>query len=185
MGLTLVLRSLDPLVVNTAMYIAQQCPDATLFNEGCRRDEDNFLVSLGGSGGLLIEVGACPQGLLRADIFERTRKAVNAGLDYLSLHQQGTAPTLPSEMPGLSFVKKLLFPQDENHKIIGMIHPTLQDGDYRELKKGMPLFMLQTGETIDYHGEEGLVPGFLNEAAYYETGVAMTLLRRVTITAIT
>lgn len=59
-----------------------------------------------------------------------------------------------------------------------MIHPHLQGRDYQELKKGDPLFVTFQGETIFYEDEETVWPVFINEAAYYEKGIAMCLTKK-------
>ncbi len=51
-----------------------------------------------------------------------------------------------------------------------MFHPDLQDKDWRELRKGDPMFVRMDGVTVDrYDGRHGEVvkAHFVNEAAYY------------------
>lgn len=133
-------------------------------------------------GGLLIEVGPCPQGLLRADVFEETRQAVATTLDFLASQAAGEEPDLPGEVPCFEFVERLSLPEDDDGNLIGMIHPALQDADFRPLRVGDPLFLLETGETVAYEGEAGLCPTFVNEAAYYDQHTALLLTRRSTLT---
>ncbi len=181
MGLSVIINSLDPLVKKAAFYIAQKLPDVTLFYQDSDRNSDNFLMSLAGKGGLLIEVGPIAQGLLRAEVFEQTRLAVMAGLDYLEMHLANEAPEVPEQLPGFQFVEKIKFPEDENGQLIGMIHPELQDKDYQPLNPGDPMYLLETGETVYYQGEPGLVPSFINEAAYYDQHHSMSLMKPITI----
>jgi aspartoacylase len=59
-----------------------------------------------------------------------------------------------------------------------MIHPLLQFQDYQPLYPDAPMFLTFTGETICYQGESTVFPIFINEAAYHEKGIAMTLTEK-------
>lgn len=58
-------------------------------------------------------------------------------------------------------------------------HP--QDGDFRLLHPGEPLFQTFSGETLSYRGKEPLYPFFINECAYYEKSIALSLASRRTV----
>lgn len=53
-----------------------------------------------------------------------------------------------------------------------------QDRDFCLLHPGDPVFLSFSGETLRYKGKEALYPFFVNECAFYETGVALSLARR-------
>jgi aspartoacylase len=59
-----------------------------------------------------------------------------------------------------------------------MIHPLLQFQDYQPLYPDAPMFLTFTRETICYQGESTVFPIFINEAAYHEKGIAMTLTEK-------
>ena len=59
--------------------------------------------------------------------------------------------------------------------------PELQDRDFHPLEHGAAIFLQLDGSTTGYDREPGLVPLFINEAAYYEKGVAFALAQRRTI----
>lgn len=59
--------------------------------------------------------------------------------------------------------------------------PYMQDGDFRLLHPGEPLFQTFSGETLSYRGKEPLYPFFINECAYYEKSIALSLARRTTV----
>ena len=63
---------------------------------------------------------------------------------------------------------------------------TSQDRDFCLLHPQDPLFQTFSGETLRYKGSEPLYPFFINECAYYEKGIALSLARkkRVMIPAI-
>ncbi len=179
MGVTLVIQDNLPRTCRVAAYVQSKMPDAHIFYEPCDWAESVYLFSLGKMGGILIEVGPTPQGLLRADIFEKTAQAVQHTLDGLALYDQDALSA--SELTVYEFLEKIPFPQ-QNKQLNGMVHPQLQDRDYQPLKKGDPLFLTFAGETLTYQGEETVYPVFINEAAYYDTsyGIAqgVTLMRK-------
>lgn len=75
------------------------------------------------------------------------------------------------------------YPRNADGDLIGMVHPDLQGGDFKELKEGDALFMTFSGDTIPFRREEHKVPAehktvralFVNEAAYYEKKMALML----------
>ena len=179
MGTTIVINSMNPIVRRAAVYVQRTLPNVTLFYQQVDRMEDTFMISLGRVGGLIIEVGPIPQGCLRADIFEATRSAAMAVLDYLHLNNIGKAPELPATANGFQFIKKVTLPEDDQGNLIGMIHPKVQDRDFQPLNPGDPLFLLQNGEVVFYQDEPGLCPAFINEAAYYDQHHGLSLLKSV------
>ena len=59
-----------------------------------------------------------------------------------------------------------------------MIHTQLQFRDYDPLNPGDPMFVTFEGKDILYEGESTVYPIFINEAAYYEKGIAMHLSQK-------
>ena len=56
--------------------------------------------------------------------------------------------------------------------------PPQQDRDFYLLHPGDPMFQTFSGETLRYKGNEPLYPFFINEGAYYEKGIALSLARK-------
>ena len=58
-------------------------------------------------------------------------------------------------------------------------HATLQGKDYQPLNKGDPVLRHMDGSVTCYNGDQGLVPVFVNEAAYYsvKSGLGIGLAR--------
>jgi aspartoacylase len=66
---------------------------------------------------------------------------------------------------------------------LAVIHPRRQGRDWQPLRPGDPLFLSDDGETLIYEPGLGLEhdlvwPVFINEAAYGEKGIALSLTRR-------
>lgn len=181
MGMSLIFNSRDPFVVAMAFYVKQQMPHAALFFDPVDRLDDNFLTSLGRYNGFLIEAGPIPQGLLRADVYNETQIAVGHCLDFIEQHNQGVVPTLPAQQEGYRFIKKVKLPENEAGELTAMLHPNLQDQDYQPIHPGDPFFMTLEGETITYDGDKTVYGAFINEAAYYDAHVGLSLMEKVTI----
>lgn len=182
MGMSLIFNTDDPLVVGMAFYLQTKMPHATLFFDNMpSRMEDNFLTSLGRYNGFLIEVGPVPQGLLRADVYLETQQAVNHCLDYLELYNKGELPELPETRQGYEFVEKVKLPKCEAGELTAMVHPNLQDKDYEPIAPGDPFFLTTDGKTIPYDREETLYGAFINEAAYYDAHVGLSLMKKIEV----
>jgi aspartoacylase len=70
------------------------------------------------------------------------------------------------------------YPKQQDGKIFAMVHPELQDKDYQALNPGDPMFITFDNKAIVYEGASTVWPIFINEAAYYEKGIAMCLTQR-------
>lgn len=181
MGMSLILKTDDPLVVGMAFYVKQQIPHATLFFEPEERLEDNFLTSMGRLNGFLIEVGPIAQGLINYQVYDDTRSAVMHALDYIEQSNAGQALTLPSQVSGYLFIDKIPLPIDDKGEITAMIHPSLQGKDYHPIEPGAPLFITLAGETIHYTGDKTVYGAFINEAAYYDKNIGLSFMEETTI----
>ncbi|MBC1257804.1 succinylglutamate desuccinylase/aspartoacylase domain-containing protein, partial [Trichormus variabilis] len=71
------------------------------------------------------------------------------------------------------FTGTIDYPRNGNGDIQAMIHPDIQFRDYAPLNPGDPLFLTLDGKAIAYEGTSIVYPIFINEAAYYEKGIAM------------
>ena len=171
MGPTIILTSNEDLSAKAAAFTYSQYPAIKLIKEILPEDKNHFLTSIA-KDGLIIEVGPTPQGVVRADILDQMEQTLIYICDYLS------NPSLIKEAnaPFFEVVSSIDYPRDKKGQLNGVIHEDLQDNDFKPLKSGSPLFKLYSGEVISYEGEE-LFPIFINEAAYYEKGVALVLTK--------
>jgi aspartoacylase len=171
MGLCLILGNMHPVLLRLAAHLSQINPLVKVYIHEQPRNS-GFLRSLSELG-FAIEVGAIAQGILDAKLFRQTEQLIYSALDYLEEYNQGQIP--PSNH-NLTFYKSLIavdYPRGEDGEIKAMIHPQLQFRDYEPLHPGEPLFLTFEDEVIFYEGESTVYPLFINEAAYYEKGIAM------------
>ena len=75
-------------------------------------------------------------------------------------------------------LRSLDLPRQASGEAAALIHPQLQDRDWIPLRCGDPLFISAQGTTIAYEGPDGAIPVFINEAAYAEKAIALSLTSR-------
>lgn len=182
MGISLIVHELTPFYAALVNYIAAQMPEARIYHEAIAYDQSPYLYSMGRAGGLLIEVGPTPQGLLRAENFRKTERTLYAALDFLHLSQTSNdwQRWIPVSLDVFRFLKKIPMPKTDDGRLLGMVHPALQDRDYQLLTSGDPIFELFSGETLHYQGAD-VYPVFINEAAYYDELWGLSVLEKIAV----
>lgn len=178
MGLTILPSSRHPFNLRLAAYLSGLHPDVRVCY-GIKRNSDTPMLRSLAPLGCTIEVGAVAQGVLNADLFQKTEMLVQAILDYVEAANQGNPLPVLSSVTGYQSISSVDYPRNSSGEIQAMIHPQLQFRDYQPLHPGDPMFLTFTGEMIPYDGKSTVFPIFINEAAYYEKGIAMTLTERL------
>lgn len=177
MGLSLLLGSLQPASLRLAAYLSSINPRVKVCSLISPHAESAHLRSLCGLG-MVIEVGPVAQGVLNPIFFQETENLIHAVLDYFEACNQGTTLQLPSTLTLYKYVEEIDYPRNEQGELLAMIHPQLQFRDYEPLHSGDPMFLTFEGRAIAYEGKETVYPVFINEAAYYEKGIAMCLTQK-------
>jgi len=180
MGLTIILVNSHPFNLKLAAYLSYINPLVKIYRCSFQSVEENPFLNALCELGFAIEIGPIAQGILRATLFQQTEELVYAVLDYLERFNQGKIPAI-NEMVIYHHLSVVDYPKQEDGTIFGMIHPELQDRDYQALNPGDPMFLNFDGKTILYEGESTVWPNFINEAAYYEKGIAMSLTQKLQI----
>uniref|UniRef100_A0A673G9G2 N-acyl-aromatic-L-amino acid amidohydrolase (carboxylate-forming) A-like n=1 Tax=Sinocyclocheilus rhinocerous TaxID=307959 RepID=A0A673G9G2_9TELE len=131
-----------------------------------------------GKHGFAMEIGPQPHGVVRSVIFSAMQEGVQLMMDWICQFNSGTLFE-GGWVDVYTMVKNIDYPRDsETHVITAAVHPDLQDRDFCLLHPGDPMFLCFSGETLRYRGKEALYPFFINEGAYYEKGVALSLARK-------
>jgi len=176
MGLSILLGELHPFTLQLAAYLSS----INLEVKVCYTEfeqESNLLRSLCDFG-FAIEVGPVAQAVLNAELFQKTEELVYAVLDYIERSNQGTIENKNSPLTLYRYAGVIDFPRNEHGEIKAMIHPQLQFKDYQPLHPGDPIFLTFDGQAIAFDGASTVYPIFINEAAYYEKGIAMCLTEK-------
>lgn len=171
MGLCIILGNMHPILLKLATHLSTINPLVKVYIHEQPRNS-GFLRSLSELG-FAIEVGAVAQGILDAELFQQTEKIIYAALDFLESFNQGKNIPITNTLICYKSMNSVDYPRDENGEIQAMIHPQLQFRDYQPLHPGDPIFLTFEDKEILYEGESIVYPIFINEAAYYEKGIAM------------
>ncbi len=127
--------------------------------------------------GLVIEIGPVPQGLLHHNIVRKTLTSLQFCIE--EIHKaQADIINLPDKILVHRHLKSMDFPRDSLGNQRAFVHPKLQDKDWLPISYGDPLFQTFDGHDITFiegSDSELIIPVFINEAAYIEKGIAMSL----------
>jgi N-acyl-aromatic-L-amino acid amidohydrolase len=125
--------------------------------------------------GIEVEVGPVPQGVIRAETVIWTERIVNSCIAAVDAWNDNRPVDLTDTIQVYRYMDAVDYPRNDSGDIIAFVHPLRQDRDFQPIAAGDPLFLHFDGSVIPYDGPDGLVPVFINEAAYYEKHAAMTL----------
>ncbi len=181
MGLTLILGNTHPFNLQLAAYLSSINPLVRVYNGAQSGQKSAVLRSLCELS-FSVEIGPVAQGVLDAYFFNKTEELIYIILDYLEEYNQGKVPQTKSALTLYQYVGSIDYPRNENGEILAMIHPRLQGKDYEPLKPGEPIFLTFDNQVMTYQGESTVYPIFINEAAYYEKGIAMCLTEKYQLT---
>jgi len=180
MGLCMIINSMHPILLTLIAHLTSISPLIKV----CFHPETpggGFLRSLSELG-FTLEVGPVPQGVLNAQLFQQTAKIVYAILDFFENYNQGkisiNQKSNGKKLKVYEFMSTVDYPRNELGDLQGMIHPQLEYKDYQPLNFGDAIFLTFDNQEIFYQGESTVYPVFINEAAYYEKGIAMHLTHK-------
>jgi aspartoacylase len=179
MGLCIILGNMHPVLLGLAAHLSEINPLVKVYVHQQPRNS-GFLRSLSELG-FAIEVGAVAQGILDAKLFQQTEQLIYAVLDYFEKFNQAQVLAVNKTVTLYQSLGAVDYPRNENGEIEAMIHPQLQFRDYEPLHPGDPIFLTFENKEILYEGESVVYPIFINEAAYYEKGIAMYFSQRKVI----
>lgn len=178
MGLTVILPNLEGFNLELAAYLVCINPNVKILFSAVAHPQNPHLDSIS-EFGCTVEVGAVAQNILDAKLFQQTEELIYLILNYVEAYNQGKQPQVNKILTIYQVFYSIDFPRNEWGEIRAMIHPTLQFQDYEPLYPGKPIFLTFEGEEIVYEGNSAVYPVFINEAAYYEKGVAMCICQTV------
>uniref|UniRef100_A0A4W5LPX4 AstE/AspA barrel-sandwich hybrid domain-containing protein n=1 Tax=Hucho hucho TaxID=62062 RepID=A0A4W5LPX4_9TELE len=130
-------------------------------------NEEYSLESVGKHGLVMIEIGPQAHRVVGSNMLSAKQEGVQHILEWIRLFNSGR-----------QFEGGKVEVYTMTHSITASIRPQLQDRDFCLLHPYDPLFQISSGETQKYQGTEPLYPFFMNECAYYEKGIALSLARQ-------
>ncbi len=130
--------------------------------------------------GFVVEIGPVPQGLLHSRIIHQTKLILEQCLFEIAsaIHRQAV---FPKNVVIHRHLKNIDFPRDSLGLPHSFIHPDIQGKDWIPIQPNDPLFINLKGDVINlskYSINYEVVPVFINEAAYAEKHIAMSLTQK-------
>lgn len=182
MGPSLILLQSDPFNRQLGAYVKMQMPNAVVvFEDHTSVEEHVFLCSIAQQG-VIVEIGPQPQSVIRQDVLDWMEAMTSHILDFVHLYNCHEVPALPASYEAYRYEETLTLPEDDHGERIGMVHQSVQDNDFEPLNPGDPIFTLFDGSEVFWEGDYQAFPHFINEAAYYDNNLAMSLAKKITIT---
>ncbi|XP_074554497.1 N-acyl-aromatic-L-amino acid amidohydrolase (carboxylate-forming) B-like [Halichoeres trimaculatus] len=181
MGMCLIFYSIDPVTLHIYKYIQSKMTTPVRAIQLSIPHSEAYSLESVGKRGFAVEVGPQPNSVVRADIFNMVKEAVDLTKEWLERFNSGVTFE-GGEVEAYAPVKIVDYPRDPaTNEITAAIHPQLQDSDFMLLQPGDPTFLSFSGETVKHEGE-ALYPFFVNECAYYEKKIAFHLGKKITLT---
>lgn len=182
MGPTLLLTAKGKFYNQLAAYVKMHMPEVIISCDEDHKsnDQQHFLSSIA-TKSVMVEVGPVPQSVLRHDVFEQSERMTSLILDFIELDNIDQLPELPATIEAYRYIESISLPLNDQGERTAMIHRDIQDKDFSAIKPGQPIFVTFGGEEICYQGESTVYGSFINEAAYYDCNLAMSLLEKVTL----
>tara|TARA_Y100001968_G_C19398650_1_gene739781 strand:+ start:886 stop:1818 length:933 start_codon:yes stop_codon:yes gene_type:complete len=135
--------------------------------------------------GLVVEIGPVAQSLLDSEIVEKNRLILQVIFDEISKLIDGIE-NYPDRLIVYSHIGSIDYPRDQSDQIKYLIHPDLKGKDWHPISDGCPIFIDSNGEIIKFEAKKfnhrnGLSAVFINEAAYAEKKIAMSIAKKETL----
>lgn len=182
MGACLIMTQAGPFYNQLAAYVKMKMPEAIISrDEDHLAAEDHALMCTLGRYGVIVEVGPQSQSVLRQDVLEQMQQMTAHILDFVELYNTQSLPELPKRTEAYLYLHSIKLPMNEKGERLGMVHKNVQDKDYHPIHPGDPIFTLFDGTEVPYDGDKVVYPTFINEAAYYDNNLAMSLNDKIWI----
>ncbi len=165
-----------------AIYIRQIMPEVVVvLDEDHKSNEQHHLLCTLGKKGVIVEVGPVSQGVLKHEVTEQMAKMTGIILDFVDKFNLNQLPELPGTTDAFRYLECLTLPVNEQNQRIGMVHKHIEGNDFKPIEPHSPIFALFDGSEVLYQGNKTVYPSFINEAAYYDNNLAMSLCEKVVI----
>ena len=163
MGITAILTQTDEVTRQAAAYLQSLHPELILI-ETIRTDDECCYVCNMAPSGFIFEVGPVANNVVRYDLFMKVYEMVCDLIcwDFNSQIDLGQVEYYKS-------YEDIKIPEGY------YIHPDRENKDFVAIHPGDPLFIDADGQVITHDGPETIWPMFINEAAYQNDRLGMTL----------
>ncbi|SMY34276.1 aspartoacylase [Photobacterium malacitanum] len=184
MGPSLILLQSDRFNRQLGAYVKMHMPNAVIVLEDHTSIEQHHFLSSIAPQGVIVEIGPQPQSVIRQDVLDWMDEMTKHILDFVHLYNTDELLPLIPSYEAFRYHETLSLPLDEQGQRIGMVHRSVQDNDFEPLHSGDPIFTLFDGSEVFWKGDYEAFPHFINEAAYYDNNLAMSLAKKVQISTL-
>jgi len=182
MGPTLLITKKGKFYNQLAAYVKMHMPDAMIScDEDDKTNEEHHFLSTVALDSVMVEVGPVNQSVLSHDVFEQSAQMTLLILDFVELYNRDEVPELPETIDAFRYIESIKLPLTADGERAGMVHRNIQNQDFKMIEPGQPIFVTFGGQEICYQGEKSVYGSFINEAAYYDNNLAMSLLEKITL----
>ena len=140
------------------------------------KNQKGFLVEAWPCG-LVIEIGSVAQNFYDPNIINRFLIIIGDLRDEINKLKNNLIK-LPKELIVHVHQGSIDYPREKNGSINGIIHPDRINQDWKQIKRGDPLFLDINGNSIFYLGDADICPVFIGEVAYKEKNIAMSYTKK-------
>lgn len=179
-GIMLILDRLDAFTVGLVNFLSSINSEIKIYSSAKSGRKQDSLRSIA-KRMICIEVGPIAHGTLQAELFQKTKTLVYEILNYVEQYNNGLILPEKQSLTFYQYIGVIDYPRNQVGELQAMIHPRRQFKDYEVMHPGDPIFLTFNGEIIRYQGCSDVYPIFINEAAYYEKGIAMLLTEKKTV----
>jgi aspartoacylase len=179
MGVTLITNS-DPINIAIAAEVQKDLRDARIYGFA-DSDRINSCLRAAAHGGIGVEIGPIPHGVVRHDTLDITRAVVERILTALDRFNRGHSLRPDPNLPIYRHDRHVAYPDVPPGAPPVFIHRAMEGRDYAPLQPGQPIFQDLSGRTWPYEGVHVRYPVFINEAAYYHANIAFSLTHRISL----
>ena len=171
MGSTLIVSNYNPLNLLLCAKLTQKFQDCRVI--GAPDPNKKYLANQSDFG-LIIEVGPVANGVVAGVPLESSLNLIELILEVMS----GPIDDSHGSVDIYEESQDVHYPKNENGELNGYIHSGFQGKDFQVIKGEFTPFRSFQNLDIKMKIDEDLYPIFINEAAYYPTGLAFTLCRK-------
>jgi len=182
MGITLITNTV-PVNLAIAARVRQKMAGVRIYSFDAS-DRINSCLRAAADGGIGVEIGPIPQGVIRHDTLAITRQVVRQILDAIEAHNRETLTRPDEEVTIYLHDRHVFYPEQPSGATPVFVHQALQGQDYHPLAAGHPIFQNLEGRIWPYEGPSPRYPVFINEAAYYHENIAFSLTRRIALASL-
>ncbi|MCF0222251.1 MAG: aspartoacylase [Fibrobacter sp.] len=180
MGFCLILSERDPFCMRASAILTREFKNVWIYLQPEERSVSPYFGTVARAD-VCIEIGPQHHGTLNPFIFEESERLVKRYLELVEEWNRGELQKRsPIKVDVYTQHRDVGYPKPQGGgPIQAMIHPDVFGRDYRQMKAGDKIFRTFDGKDILFEPAPGdpefVYPIFINEPAYYEKDIAMSL----------